>query len=188
MRKLVWRSWPALGLLLLCACVTDIAPSVKYNPPPTEALRNFAHFDLMPLQASSDAQAEKDALAKIDTNLHDRISAVTKAWDREDPNGRTLKIQPYVSELKFVDGGTRFFAGAFAGSSAVVMQLRLIDAATKAVVAQPEFFQRAAAMGGAWSIGGTDNSMLERIAGVAQEYLRRNYDDAVGGPTGADPE
>jgi hypothetical protein len=93
-----------------------------------------------------------------------------------------------VSELKFVDGGTRFFAGAFAGSSAVVMQLRLIDAATKAVVAQPEFFQRAAAMGGAWSIGGTDNSMLERIAGVAQEYLRRNYDDAVGGPTGADPE
>jgi hypothetical protein len=41
-------------------------------------------------------------------------------------------------------------------------------------------------MGGAWSVGGTDNGMLERIADVAQDYLKRNYDQAVGGPTGAE--
>jgi hypothetical protein len=188
MKKLILWTGEGLMVCLLAACVTNIEPSVASNPPPTEALRQFSHFDLMPLQASSDAQAEKEALVKIDTNLHDKILAVTKPWERLDPNGRTLKIQPYVTQLKFVDGGTRFFAGAFAGSSAVVMQVKLTDAATDQIVAQPEFFQRAAAMGGAWSIGGTDNNMLERIAGVAQEYLKRNYESAVGGPTGATTE
>jgi hypothetical protein len=188
MKKLVLQAALAAGLLLSCACVTNIAPTVKSNPPPTRPLRQFAHFDLMPLQASTDAQKEKDALAKIDANLHDKILAVTKIWDQGTPSGRSLRIQPYVTQLKFVDGGTRFFAGAFAGSSAVVMQLKLTDEATGEVVGQPEFYQRAAAMGGAWSIGGTDNGMLERIASIAQDYLKRNYDSAVGGPTGADPE
>ena len=193
MGKFVVRTGRGLAVLLLCAgplgaCVTKIAPTVTTNPPPTEALRQFAHFELLPLQAAPDAQAEKAALAKIDTNLHDKIMAVTKPWERTDANGRTLKIQPYVTQLKFVNGATRFFAGAFAGSSAVVMQLKITDAASNEVVAQPEFFQRAAAMGGAWSIGGTDNGMLERIAGVASDYLQRNYDTAVGGPTGATAE
>jgi hypothetical protein len=183
-------SWWAVAVpaLLLCACVTNIEPSVKSNPPPTVALRQFAHFDLMPLAASKDAQSEKDALTKIDAHLHEQIPALTKTWDGVNAGGHTLKIEPYVTQLKFVDGGTRFFAGAFAGSSAVVMQLKLTDETTNEVVAQPEFFQRAAAMGGAWSIGGTDNGMLERIAGVAEDYLKRNYENPIGGPTGADPE
>jgi len=188
MKLLKWVACWALALPALSACVTDIEPSVKSNPPPTVALHQFAHFDLMPLQASKDAQAEKDALTKIDAHLHEKIPGLTKAWERDDPTAHTLKIEPYVVKLKFVDGGTRFFAGAFAGSSAVVMRLKLTDETTGEVVAQPEFFQRAAAMGGAWSIGGTDNGMLDRIAGIAEEYLKRNYQSPVGGPTGADPE
>ncbi|WP_459859631.1 hypothetical protein [Dongia sp. agr-C8] len=180
--------WAACGLLvlLLGACVTHIEPSVTANPPPAEPLKNFGQFELLPVQASAEAKEETAALTKIQTNLQQKISAVTKPWERTEPNARKLKIEPYVDQLKFVDGGTRFFAGAFAGSSAVVIKLKLIDAATQQVIAQPEFFQRAAAMGGAWSVGGTDNGMLERIADVAQDYLRRNYDQAVGGPTGAE--
>ena len=54
------------------------------------------------------------------------------------------------------------------------------------VIADPEFYQRAAAEGGTWSFGGTDKGMLARIATVAQQYLDRNYAQAVGGPTGLD--
>jgi len=64
------------------------------------------------------------------------------------------------------------------------MKVKFIDAETKAVIAEPEFYQRAAAMGWAWSVGATDNDMLDRIATVFQEYLERNYDKPVGGPTG----
>jgi len=173
-------------LLLLGACVTHIEPSAKTNPPPTEALKNFGQFELLPLQASTEAKQETAALTKVEANLHDKISAVTAPWQRADAGARKLRIEPYVDQLKFVDGGTRFFAGAFAGSSAVVIKLKLTDAATGQVVAWPEFYQRAAAMGGAWSVGGTDNGMLERIATLAQDYLKQNYDQAVGGTTGAE--
>jgi hypothetical protein len=39
-------------------------------------------------------------------------------------------------------------------------------------------------MGGAWSVGGTDNGMLSRIVSISADYLRNNYANAVGGPTG----
>ena len=93
-------------------------------------------------------------------------------------------MQPSIEELKFVSGGNRAWAGAFAGSSAVRMRVRFSDKATGAVVAEPEFYQRAAAMGGAYTFGGSDNAMLVRIASVIEEYARRNHAQAVGGPTG----
>jgi len=46
-------------------------------------------------------------------------------------------------------------------------------------IANPEFFQRAAAMGGNYSLGATDNDMIAR---VATRYLEENYAQAVGGP------
>ena len=80
----------------------------------------------------------------------------------------------------------RFWAGPLAGSSAVVMKMRLVDKATGEVIAEPEFFQRASAMGGAFAVGGTDYGMLVRISTVSEQYLKRNYPQAVGGPTGLD--
>jgi hypothetical protein len=43
-------------------------------------------------------------------------------------------------------------------------------------------------MGGAFSIGGADNAMLYRIAEIINDYVVRNYENAVGGPTGAPPD
>jgi hypothetical protein len=43
-------------------------------------------------------------------------------------------------------------------------------------------------MGGAWSIGRTDNAMLERIAGLIANYTIANYKNAIGGATGKPAE
>jgi hypothetical protein len=170
--------------LALTACVTHIKPTVTQNPPPAEPLANFQHFKLMPLQASADAKGDAEALQKIEGNLQEKLLPVISGWESQAAAGRTLQIEPVVTQLKFVSGGARFWGGALAGSSAVVMNLRLIDAATGKIVANPEFYQRAAAMGAAYSFGGSDKGMLVRIATVSQEYLQRNYQQAVGGPTG----
>lgn len=176
--------------LLLCmtmalsACITHIKPTVTQNPPPTEPLAGFQHFKLMPLEASADAKGDPEALQKIAGNLQEKLLPVISGWESQGNAGRTLQIEPVVTQLKFVSGGTRFWGGALAGSSAVVMNLRLVDASTGKVVANPEFYQRAAAMGGAYSFGGSDKGMLDRIATVSQQYLQRNYQQAVGGPTG----
>jgi hypothetical protein len=183
----IHRLLPVVLALACTACVTHIHPDTTSNPPPREALSTFRHFHLQPVAADTAQVREQDAaMAKISANVQQKLASTLATWENREPGGRTLNIEPHVSELKFVSGGKRFFAGAFAGSSAVVMHLRLTDADTGELIAEPEFFQRAAASGGAWSIGGTDNGMLVRIATAAQQYMARNYDHAVGGPTGLD--
>jgi hypothetical protein len=41
-------------------------------------------------------------------------------------------------------------------------------------------------MGGGFTLGVTDNLMLTRVANLASGYIIANYDQAVGGPSGAD--
>jgi len=61
--------------------------------------------------------------------------------------------------------------------------VRFSDADTGEEIADPEFYQHAAAMSGAWSMGGADNAMLARESTLIASYLSANYDQAVGGPT-----
>ncbi len=175
-----------LTAAFLSACVTHIRPDRNYNPPPKMALSHFQHFELAPLEASTEARKEAAALARVDANVQKKLLALTTAWNSRGAEGRTLRIEPYVSQLKFVGVNGRFWAGPLAGSSAVVMKLRLVDKATGEVIAEPEFFQRASAMGGTFAVGGTDYGMLVRISTVSEQYLERNYPKAVGGPTGLD--
>jgi hypothetical protein len=177
---------PASLALLCCACVTNIHPNVAANPPPTEPLSHFQHFMLEPIKVSDSAAHETAAVEKISTYMHQRVGATLASWENHNQDGRVLEVEPYIDQLKYVSTGARIFAGDFAGSSAVLMHVKLIDAQTGHVIADPEFYQRAVAEGGTWSFGGTDKGMLARIATVAQEYLDRNYAQAVGGPTGLD--
>lgn len=178
--------FPAALALLCGACVTNIRPDASANPPPTEPLSHFQHFQLMPLSHSAQAAHETNAIAKISVYMQQRVGTTLANWGNRNQSGRTLLVEPYIEQLKFVGGGARFWAGALAGSSAVVMKMKLVDQQTGQVIADPEFYQRAAAMGGAWSFSGTDHGMLARIATVAQQYLQSNYTQAVGGPTGLD--
>ncbi|MGH8184251.1 MAG: hypothetical protein ACREPH_11400 [Rhodanobacteraceae bacterium] len=177
---------PAMLALICCACVTNIHPDVTGNPPPTEPFSHFQHFILEPVNVSSGAAHETAAVDKISTYMQQRVGGTLAGWENHNPSGRVLNVEPYIVQLKFVSGGARFFAGALAGSSAVLMRVKFTDAQTGQVIADPEFYQRAAAYGGAWSIGGTDNGMLARISTVVQQYVDRNYAHAVGGPTGLD--
>jgi hypothetical protein len=169
------------ALVVLTGCATNIKPTVTSNPAPARAFKEFEQFELKPLQLDAGVE-EPAAVIKIREGLDRKINSLTATWAQ--PAGDTLVIEPRVRELKFVSGGQRFLVGAMAGSSAVRMTVKLTDKATGAVIAEPEFYQRAAAYGGAYSVGGTDNNMLDRITTVIEEYMKRNYPQAVGGPTG----
>jgi len=175
--------------VLLSACTTEIRATSTQNPPPSEPFKNFGQFNLYPVvpnPADENDDANQRATQKIDNQLQLTLGAQLLRWDKSE--GRTLEIEPKIEEIKFVSGGKRFWAGAFAGSSAVVMQVNFKDADTGNTIAAPTFYQHASAMGGAWSIGGTDNAMLYRIAEIITDYVVRNYENAVGGPTGAPPD
>ena len=98
-------------------------------------------------------------------------------------DARTLRIEPTIRHIRYVSGGARFWGGAFAGGSAVLLTVKLSDVATGEVIAEPEFYQHANKMGAAWSFGATDKAMLVRVASMISDYLQKNYQQAVGGST-----
>lgn len=171
--------------LLMVGCATHIKPSSDTNPPPGEKFSSFSRFELLPLQAATPAVAnQKSAMAKIEESIQNLLGKRLQALNAKPAagTGRTLVIEPVVTELKFVGGGARFFAGAMAGSSAVILKAKFTEKDSGRLIAHPEFYSLASAMSGAWSIGGNDNGMLVRIANWLAVYFLRNYPQAVGGP------
>jgi len=174
---------------LLSACTTEIRMTSTQNPAPSEAFKNFGHFNLHHVTvnpAFAKHGANQKAAKKIDNQLQLVLGPQLLRWEKGE--GRTLEIGPYIEHIKFISGGARFWASAMAGSSAVVMRVDFKDAETGTMIDSPKFYQHASAMSGAWSFGGADNAMLDRVANNVNAYVVRNYENAVGGPTGAPPD
>ncbi len=180
---IVSRIAAVVGCVLLAGCVTNIAPTSDTNPPPSEALGGFQNYEVsqITLAESQDSESNQVALIKVQENWDKNVGLMLDDWGGSSTNGRTLVIEPLITEMKFVSGSKRFWVGAAAGSSAVLMNVKLTDKATGDVVANPQFFQRAAALGGNFSVGGTDNAMLVRISSLVAQYLGDNKVEAVGG-------
>lgn len=168
----------------LTGCVTHITPKEDYNPPPTEKFSAFNRIELLPLKQVPAHQIKLAALRKIQENINLRIGKQIEKWNQKPVEGtvRTLVIQPEIVVGKFVSGSKRFWLGPFPGSSAIILRAQFTDKQTGKVVAEPEFYARAEAWGGSFSIGSTDNIMLIRIANSFAVYVLRNYPRAVGGP------
>jgi hypothetical protein len=185
-----------LGLVLAVATVgtawakDEIRASSSTNPPPAEALGQFDRYELKPATLAPDYAehpANKEALIAFQRNFDERVGAwVTEqnAAPAKHAPARTLVIEPRVEKIRFISGGKRFWAGAFAGSSQLLVKLRLTDAASGAVIAEPEFYQHAKGMAGAWTFGAADNTMLVRTASLARDYLQGNHAAAQGSKTG----
>jgi hypothetical protein len=185
---LLWLAVP----LLFTGCVTRIGTDITMNPPPAEKFAAFNRFEMekITLVAPYAGQAANErAVAKIQENVDLKAAPQLQGWNNAGAGvtpARTLVFTPVVTEIKFISGGARFWAGAMAGSSAVIMKVTITEKETGRVIATPMFYARAAAMGGAWTFGSTDNLMLVRIAGRFTDYLAANYAAATGGRTGAE--
>ena len=183
---------PVLALLVLAVSTTAFAD--PQNPPPANALAGYDKYELTPIQMGPPYEGDKgkeQAKAKIQGYMTAETGPIIEQWNKEaagSVSGQTLVIEPRIEKLRVVSGGARFWAGAFAGDSYVVMKFRLVEQPSGKLLAEPEFYQRAAAMSGAWTFGGQDKDMLHRIVALANHYLESNYREAVGGPTGYDPQ
>ncbi len=190
-QELVMKTF-ILATLALAASATAIAE--PQNPPPANALAGYDSYELAPIAMGppyAGDEGKAKARAKIQDHMLAETSPIIEQWNKAaagSTSGRTLVIEPRIEKLKVVSGGARFWAGAFAGDSYVVMKFGIIEQPSGKQLAEPEFYQRAAAMSGAWTFGGQDKDMMNRIVALANHYLEANYKDAVGGPTGYDPQ
>lgn len=188
-------AWMFAGMLALAASAPTIAaekylPSVETNAPPKEPFIafdkiEFADIALKPPFAGQ--KANEAAREKIQANFTTRITPMSVALDsrpaRRDPP-RVLLVEPSIEKIKYIGTGARIWAGPMAGSSQVLMKLKITDKETGDVIAEPEFYQHASAWGAAYSRN--DQDMLNRITDLMSAYLSNNLEKAVGGRTGAE--
>lgn len=159
----------------------EIQASSTTNPAPTEAFAAFDRIEVSPIAMGAPYAGQKAndaALKNLQAALDERLAAWladinAKPASAEPP--RVLRVEPRIDKIRFIGGGARVFAGAFAGKSRVLVKLRITDAATGAVIAEPEFYQHASGMAGAYSFGGADKAMLERAATLVTEFLKTNH-------------
>lgn len=174
--------------------VTAGAVAEPQNPPPANALAGYDKYELAPLAMGppyAGDEGKEKARARIQEFMTKETGAIVEQWNSEaeaGTRGQSLVLEPRIEKLKVVSGGARFWAGALAGDSYVVIRLKIIEQPSGTVVAEPEFYQRAAAMSGAWTVGAQDKDMLHRIVLLTNQYLQGNYTEAVGGATGYDPK
>lgn len=186
MKKLI-----SVFLMMLVGAVVFAEPR---NPPPANALAGYDKYELLPITMGppyAGDQGKEKAKATIQGHLSAEIDPIIAQWNSEaagSERGQSVVIEPRIEKLKVVSGGARFWAGALAGDSYVVLRLRIAEQPSGALLAEPEFYQRAAAMSGAWTFGGQDKDMMHRIALITKQYLLDNYKEAVGGATGYVPQ
>jgi hypothetical protein len=145
--------------------VTAEAPTVKFG--------QFARAEVAPLRLSPklDPQfAQHKAVVKLTQIVADRLPAAfpPAAGDR------VLAVEPTIEEIRFIGGAARFWVGAAPGSSHVRLRIEFKDKATGQAVASPEFYRQSDAAGGAWTVGASDNVMLDHVVGDAIRYVERN--------------
>lgn len=162
------------------------------NPAPAATLNSYQRFELAPVAMGTpftEYKGNQVALEKLQANIDERVKPLVGEWNARDPGAqaRTLRIEPQIRYIRFISGGKRFWGGAFAGGSSILLNVKLTDAATGEVIAEPDFYQHANAFGAAWSFGGTDKHMLIRISAMLADYLKNNYATAVGGAVSVAP-
>lgn len=183
-----------ISLLLAFSSHTQAAEKIEAssmtNPAPNEAFSVFQRFELAKVTMSApydglkaNELAQSSFQLNLDGNIQEWLGEKNTAGAKID-NPRVLLIEPRIEKIKFVTSNARLWGGAMAGSSRILVKVKFTDKATGTVIAEPEFYQHAAAFAGAYSAGGADKAMLERIATLVADYIKSNYAAASGGPTG----
>ncbi len=161
-------------------CATKIRKPVAEPQPARVKLGEFKHVELSAIVIAPElGKANAKALAKLDGLIDQKVRHVFASVSRPGEaaaasGGRVLRITPEIEDMKFIGGAARFWVGAMAGSSAVLMKVKFQDAASGEVLAEPEFYRAANAFTGGQTIGVTDNLMLDQIADDIANYCARN--------------
>lgn len=161
-----------------------VVPEAPPQPAPTVKFSTFQAVGLKALNIAplyAGHPANQKAAARIEKALEAELRSTfpelkfgADAENVKSGPGEALLIDPVLSEIKFIGGGARFWVGAMAGNSNARLRVTFRNAKTGAVVATPEFYRVGNAMAGAWSVGASDNVMLDNLARDVAAYVRQN--------------
>ncbi|MDH4317796.1 MAG: hypothetical protein OEV64_05355 [Desulfobulbaceae bacterium] len=170
----------ALIILSQDGCITTVEKPNQPNSPP---LRSFSNFEQVAVKHISSAKKKSNdytvtAIEEVDTHLTQCLRSIFPNLSifEQSPlslDENTLVISPLVRDIKCVSPTERLWAAAFAGSSAINIQVTFTDGKGE-LVAQPTFYTTASAHMGVSSSGDSDRKILKDIAQDICGYILFN--------------
>jgi len=174
----------ALSAALLTGCATRIRQPAAAPQPVKVKLSTFKSVGLKTVVvnpkfagAATNEKARKKINELLVTKMKFAIPELKQIDEVVKPDAAdkpALVIEPVIEEIKFIGGAARFWVGAMAGSSAVLMKVTYTSSATGEVLAAPEFYKVGNAMAGGGSMGASDNLMLDEVVREIVDYTKLN--------------
>ncbi len=87
-------------------------------------------------------------------------------------DGPTLLVKTHIPQMRIVGFNARFWAGAFAGSTDMVLEITCIDQQTGLEMVSKTLASNVNVMGATWSFGATDRSMPTDMGIIMAEYIQ----------------
>lgn len=147
---------------------------------PTKRFSSYASYELKPIvlsEAVKSDEAKVAAAADLEAVVRAKLQPLLGQWQAAPGSERsgTLVIEPQLASLRIVSVGARFWIGGFAGDSSIDMDLMYTEQSTGQQIAKPRITRSADAMTGGWSVGKSDQNLLDYIANIAYYYMSDNY-------------
>jgi hypothetical protein len=128
----------------------------------------------------ADPKIETDypgAVAECETNAISELRSKNffRKVEKEGAGGRyegqTLLVQPKVLSLRIVSGAARFWGGAFAGTSDMVVELKMTDAVSGKLIHEKVLSTANNPFAAAWVWGSSDRSLPADMGKIISEYI-----------------
>lgn len=116
---------------------------------------------------SAATDVQHSAMAALSMKHKFRRVGMTRG--RTDSHSLLVKVK--VIELRIVSSTARMWGGIFAGSSEVILEVQLIDGATRKTVRQEKLSSANNAWAAAYSGGSTDKSLLSDMGKILADYI-----------------
>ena len=168
-------------LFLIAACGGQPAKPEKQaaeQPPDPPLTRTYQHIVVRGVTATPEIEKDySDALKECQANLvsalesQNAFKSVALAKSGKKCPAHSLLVQARVSDIHIVHGAARFWAGAFAGSSYMNIDLKLTDAATGKVIREKEINSSNNAWAAAWTGGSSDRTLPADMGKITAGYI-----------------
>jgi hypothetical protein len=184
--KYNWKSKSALVIILsvlflVTACGGQQAkPDKQAEAPPQDPplARKYQNIIVRDITAAPEiekdyAEALKECRTSMVSALEDQkaFKNVALAKSVRKYPSHCLLVQTRVSDIHIVHGAARFWAGAFAGSSYMNLDLKLTDAATGKVIRKKEINSSNNAWAAAWTGGSSDRTLPGDMGKIVAGYI-----------------
>ncbi len=165
------------------AVLAIVAGPAWAEDPEPRPVASYSRFELRDVRAQVEVQPK--VIDKITTELKLKLDEPLARWNAEGSlpgHVGSLAIQVEITQMKFVSGGKRFFAGALAGGSSCSATAMLIDAESGKLLARKVFGEMSGGRKGAFTMGATDNLMLDRLAAAMGTWVIEQHSQLAPAP------